>query len=72
LPSGTRCAAIADVTPDSPAEPPVYSQGKVIVEVDRKKIESADKAITALRGGGNHLLRVPRAARTRFVTLKGR
>jgi hypothetical protein len=39
--------------------------------VDRKKIESADEAISALRGGGKHLLRVRGATGTRFVTLGG-
>jgi membrane-associated protease RseP (regulator of RpoE activity) len=68
LPSGTRGAAIADVTPDSPSERAGLQAGEVIVEVDRKRIESADEAISALRGDGNHLLRVRGAAGTRFVT----
>jgi serine protease Do len=71
LPSGTRGAAIADVAPGSPAERAGLQAGEVIVEVDRKKIESADEAISALRGGGNHLLRVRGNAGTRFVTLGG-
>jgi S1-C subfamily serine protease len=70
-PSGTRGAAIADVTRDSPADRAGLQAGEVIVEVDRKKIESADEAISALRGGGKHLLRVRGAAGTRFVTLGG-
>jgi serine protease Do len=71
LPSDTRGAVIAEVVPGSVAERAGLQSGEVILEVDRKKVQNADDAVAALRGGGRHLLLVRGAHVTRFVTVGG-
>jgi len=66
----TRGAAIAEVAPGSPAERARLEPGEVIVEIDRKKITTADEAVSALGQGGKHLLRLRSEHGARFVTIE--
>jgi serine protease Do len=74
LPDGTRGAIIAEVVPGSRAARAGLKAEDVIVEVDRKPVESAADAASALQKNASaaHILRVRRGGSTRFVTVPGR
>jgi serine protease Do len=69
LPSTARGAVVTEVLPGSAAERAGLEPGEVIVEVDRKPVSTADEAVSALREGGRHLLRLRNARGARFVTI---
>jgi serine protease Do len=70
LPSGLKGAVVTEVWPGSPAERAGLAAGDVIVEIDRKPIETAEAAATALGNAkGNVLLRVTNNRGSRFVSL---
>ncbi len=73
LSGNTKGTVITDVLPGSAAEQAGLHPGDVIVEVDRRPVNSADDAVAALHGPsrtGGHLLRVRGPNGTRFVTVK--
>jgi len=73
LPKVLKGAVISDVAAGSPAERAGLKEGEVIVEVDRKAVNSSEDAVAALKAArtGGHLLRVRGAGGARFVTLPG-
>jgi serine protease Do len=66
-----RGAVITSVRDGSPAQEAGLQQGDVIVEVDRKPVQSADEAVKTLSGdrAGGHLLRVRRGEVALFVVI---
>jgi serine protease Do len=64
-------AVITQVREGSPAQEAGLQQGDVIVEVDRKPVQSADEAVKTLSGdrSGGHLLRVRRGDAALFVII---
>lgn len=69
--AGQQGAVVAGVRPDSPAAEAGIREGDVIVEVDQKKVATADdaaKVLSAARAGG-HLLRVQRGDGALFVVV---
>ncbi|HEX6836896.1 MAG TPA: Do family serine endopeptidase [Polyangia bacterium] len=67
----TKGAVITSVRDGSPAQEAGLQQGDVIVEVDRKPVQSADDAVKTLgsdRAGG-HLVRVRRGEAALFVVI---
>jgi serine protease Do len=72
LDRGTKGAVVTDVLSGSPAERAGLKPGDVVVEVDRRPVNSSDEAVAALRPPqkNGHLLRVRGASGTRFVTVK--
>ena len=69
---GTRGAVVTDVVKGSPADAAGLKPGDVVVEVDRRPVNSSEEAVSALRAPqkNGHLLRVRGAGGTRFVTVK--
>jgi serine protease Do len=74
LPQGTSGALIAEVVPGSRAARAGLREEDVIIEVNRKPVNSAAEAVAALRadGSGSVVLRVRRGGATRFVTVPPR
>jgi serine protease Do len=73
LGGNTKGAVITDVLAGSAAEQAGLHPGDVLVEVDRRPVNSADDAVAALHApsrAGGHLLRVRGSNGTRFVTIK--
>ena len=72
LERGTRGVVVTDVVKGSPADAAGLKPGDVVVEVDRRPVNSSEEAISALRTPqkNGHLLRVRGAGGTRFVTVK--
>jgi serine protease Do len=72
LPQDTRGAVVVDVRQGSPAQRAGLEPGDAIVEVDRKKVSSAEQAASLLRSGFGkpRLLRVLGPRGSRFVTIK--
>jgi len=72
LERGTKGAVVTDVVSGSPAERGGLKPGDVVVEVDRRPVNSSEEAVAALRAPqkNGHLLRVRGASGTRFVTVK--
>ena len=72
LERGTRGAVVTDVVKGSPADAAGLKPGDVVVEVDRRPVNSSEEAVSALRAPqkNGHLLRVRGAGGTRFVTVK--
>ena len=72
LERGVRGAVVTDVVSGSPAERAGLKPGDVVVEVDRKPVNSSEETVAALRAPqkNGHLLRVRGASGTRFVTVK--
>lgn len=72
LPSDVHGAVIVDVLPGSVAEDAGLTPGDVIVEVDRKPVESADQAVAELRRHTDSavLVRVEREGVTRWVRIE--
>jgi serine protease Do len=72
LEKGTRGAVVTDVVRGSPAESAGLKPGDVVVEVDRRPVNSSEEAVSALRTPqkNGHLLRVRGGGGTRFVTIK--
>jgi serine protease Do len=73
LGGNTKGAVITDVLAGSAAEQAGLHPGEVIVEVDRRPVNSSEDAITALHAAshaGGHLLRVRGPNGMRFVTIK--
>jgi serine protease Do len=72
LERNTHGAVVTDVVSGSPAERAGLKPGDVVVEVDRRPVNSSEEAVTALRAPqkNGHLLRVRGASGTRFVTVK--
>jgi serine protease Do len=66
-----RGAIITDVTRDSPAARAGLNAGDVIIEIDHKAVPTADAAVSALKTGQRHLLRVRGPLGFRFVTIGG-
>ncbi|MDB4968114.1 MAG: Peptidase Do [Myxococcales bacterium] len=67
----TKGAVITSVRDGSPAQEAGLQQGDVVLEVDRRPVQTADdavKALTAERAGG-HLLRVRRGDAMQFVVI---
>ena len=64
-------AVITSVRDGSPAQEAGLQQGDVIVEVDRKPVQSADEAVKNLAAErtGGHLLRVRRGDMALFVVI---
>ncbi len=71
LPSGTRGAAVTDVTAGGPAARAGLKPGDVVLEIDRKPIASAQDAAAAIRHpqANGHLVRVAGEHGPRFLTL---
>lgn len=71
LPAATKGAVITDVVAGSRAARAGLRAEDVILEIDRKRVASAEEAAVALREPSKRgkLLRVRRGAATRFVTL---
>ena len=74
LPAGTRGAIITEVEPQSRAAKAGLAAEDVILEVNRKGVNSAAEAVAALRGkpGETLLLKVRRGTATRMVTVPGK
>ena len=72
LEKGTRGAVVTDVVKGSPVESAGLKPGDVVVEVDRRSVNSSEEAVSALRTPqkNGHLLRVRGGGGTRFVTIK--
>ena len=72
LERGTKGAVVTDVLSGSPAERAGLKPGDVVVEVDRRPVNSSEEAVSALRAPqkNGHLLRVRGPNGTRFVTVK--
>jgi serine protease Do len=73
IPPTIKGAVITDVAPGSPAERAGLEPGEVIVEVNRRPINSAEDAVAALgepAKGAGHLIRVRGPSGARFVTVK--
>ncbi|HXU04052.1 MAG TPA: trypsin-like peptidase domain-containing protein [Polyangia bacterium] len=72
LDRGTKGAVITEVVPGTPAERAGLKAGDVVVEVDRRPVNSSDEAVSALRGPqkNGHLLRVRTATGSRYVPVK--
>jgi serine protease Do len=72
LPGGKGGAAIAQVTPGSPAEDAGLAQGDVIIEIDRRPVRSAAEAAQVLKAPRpeGHVLRVRRGDAILFVPLR--
>jgi len=71
--TGTRGAVVVDVAPDSPASDAGLEPGDVVVELNRKPVESAGdyrKAAKTLRKGDNALLRVKHGQQTAYVPVR--
>jgi serine protease Do len=71
--SGTRGAVVVEVANDSPASEAGLEPGDVIVELNRKPVESATdyrKAAKSLRKGDNALLRVKHGQLTQYVPVR--
>jgi serine protease Do len=66
-----RGAVITSVRDGSPAQEAGLQQGDVIVEVDRKPVQSADDAVKTLANerAGGHLVRVRRGEAALFVVI---
>ncbi|HEX2569958.1 MAG TPA: Do family serine endopeptidase [Polyangia bacterium] len=67
----TRGAVIAGVRPDSPAAEAGLREGDIILEIDRRKVNSAAEAGQALKAkrAGGHLVFVQRGTARIFVVL---
>jgi serine protease Do len=74
LPPGTRGAIVAEVVPGSRAARGGLREEDVILEVNRKPVQSAAEAAAALKAdpAAAQVLRVRRGGATRFVTVPGR
>jgi serine protease Do len=72
LERGTRGAVVTDVVKGSPADAAGLKPNDVVVEVDRRPVNSSEETVSALRAPqkNGHLLRVRGAGGTRFVTVK--
>jgi serine protease Do len=64
-------AVVTEVEPDSRAAKAGLRAEDVIVEVDRKRVTTAEEGAEALRAGGRsaHLLKIRRAGATLFITV---
>jgi serine protease Do len=73
LDPSTRGAVVAEVAPGSAAAAAGVGEGDVILEVDRRRISSADEAAAALGTPhpGGHLVRLRGPNGIRFITLGG-
>jgi serine protease Do len=72
LPEGTQGVVITDVDPDSAASAAGLQQGDIIVQVDRKPVNSVSEFNTAVRAGASRestLLLVKRGQGTQFVVV---
>lgn len=71
LPTGTRGAAVTDVSNGSPAARAGVKPGDVVVEVDCQPVATAEAAATAVQQprASGHLVRVVGEHGSRFVTL---
>jgi serine protease Do len=70
---GTKGAIIVDAAPDSPASDAGLDAGDVIVEVNRKPVNSAadyHNAVKGLKKGDTALLRVKHGQATQYVPLR--
>ncbi len=67
----TKGAVITSVRDGSPAQEAGLQQGDVIVEVDRKPVQTADEAVKTLSNdrAGGHLVRVRRGDAALFVVI---
>lgn len=67
----TKGAVITSVREGSPAQEAGLQQGDVIVEVDRRPVQSADEAVKTLANdhAGGHILRVRRGDSALFVVI---
>jgi serine protease Do len=74
IPGNIKGAVIADVAGGSPAERAGLQPGEVIVEINRRPINSAEEAVAALAqpipAASGHLLRVRGPSGARFVPVK--
>ena len=73
LPAGTTGALITDVDPSGTAARAGLQAGDVILQVNRRKVESAGEARTELqkiRSGGTTMLLIWRRNQEIFLTLK--
>ena len=68
-PVRTRGAVITSVRDGSPAQEAGLQQGDLVLEVDRRPVQTADDAVKALSAdrAGGHLLRVRRGDAALFV-----
>jgi Do/DeqQ family serine protease len=62
-------ALVDSVEPGSPADHSGLQEGDVIVEVDRRPVTSSAAVVSALKGGGTHLVRVESQGGAHFITL---
>ena len=71
LPGGTQGALITEVTPGSRAARAGLQPEDVILEVNRKPVQSAADAATALKANPSapQVLRIRRGGATRFLTI---
>jgi serine protease Do len=71
LPQGIRGALITEVAPGSRADQAGLQPEDVILEVNRKPVQSAAEAVAALKAnpGSAQILRIRRGGTTRFVTI---
>jgi len=72
LPDGTQGVVITDIDPDSAASAAGLQQGDIIVQVDRKPVNSVSEFNAAVRAGASRestLLLVKRGQGTQFVVV---
>ncbi len=72
IPEETKGVLVANVDPESPAAEQGIRRGDIIMEVNRKLVESLDDVRTALKDSGDKpvLLLISRAGQTVFMTVK--